>query len=155
MHLVLMVLMLLLAAAILHHLFKGSKPLPRVLGGWGSGANDDPRVAFAAMMNAVAAEDGAVSDKKEKLMLELLAGNIGMEERAAKDCLKLGRRLSRMDGDLTSRQHRLKDPIQHKCNRQEKEDVIEALRKVGGTSAEQIGSVRDGIGRLSASLLHG
>lgn len=63
-------------------------------------------------------------------------------------------RSRKREGDLTSRPHQLKEPIANKCSQQAQQDVIDALRQVAGPSGEQIGGVRDGIGRLAASLLH-
>jgi uncharacterized tellurite resistance protein B-like protein len=154
MHILMTLAMILLMVAIIHHLFKGPAPLPRVLSGWGAGKTDDPRVAMAAMMYTVAAEDGRVTDAREQQIISVLTSTVGLEPGIARDCLKAGRRFARLDGDLTSRLHQLKEPIANKCSHQEKQDVIEALRKVAGPSGEQIGGVRDGIGRLAATLLH-
>jgi uncharacterized tellurite resistance protein B-like protein len=154
MHILMTLAMILLMVAIIHHLFKGPGVIPRATGGWGAGKTDDPRVAMAAMMYAVAAEDGRVTEAREQQIVALLMSTVGLEPSVARDCLKAGRRFASLDGDLTSRLHQLKEPIANTCSHQEKQDVIEALRKVAGPSGEQIGSVRDGIGRLAASLLH-
>ena len=156
MHVLLMLAMLLLAVAIIHHLFGRGSPAVQAQGSWGAGAaNEDPRVALAAMMVCIVTEDGRMSPQKEQEIIALLTSTVGIDPGIAADCLKAGRRLARLDGDLTSRLHQLKDPIARKCSREEKEGVVEALRKIGGTRSDQIGSVRDGIGRLAATLLHG
>jgi hypothetical protein len=38
---------------------------------------------------------------------------------------------------------------------EEKRDVVAMLRLIAGPSAERLGAVRDGLGRLSSSLLQG
>jgi hypothetical protein len=38
---------------------------------------------------------------------------------------------------------------------EEKQDVIAMLQDVAGASAERFGPIREGLGRLSSSLLHG
>ena len=58
-------------------------------------------------------------------------------------------------GDLNSRLHQLLGPIERKCSPEEKQDIVDMLNAVAGPSAERLGPVRDGIGRLSSSLLHG
>lgn len=61
----------------------------------------------------------------------------------------------RLRGDLNSRLHRLLSPVERKCSPEEKRDVIDMLRIVAGPSGERLGPVREGLGRLSSSLLGG
>jgi uncharacterized tellurite resistance protein B-like protein len=153
MPLMLMFLVALLIAALLYHLT--SAPLPRAGLGWGAGKNDDPRVAAAAMMVAVATEHRRLTGDDEQQILGLLNTTMGLEPRLARDCLKLGRRHARINGDLTARLHQLKAPIERTCSLQEKQDLITMLRKVAGPDANRVGPVRDGIGRLAGTLLEG
>lgn len=157
MYTLMLMAMILLAVAVVQWFASRPAKLPRVMGDWGSADNDDPRVALAAMMYAVAAEAGTVSPAQEELMLAVLTGNIGLDAKGARESLRHGRRLAqitRREGDLTSRLHRMKAPIAKHCSQQEREDVIDVLREIAGSSARQVGSVRDAIGRLAATLLH-
>jgi uncharacterized tellurite resistance protein B-like protein len=153
MPLVFMFLVALLAAVIIYNL--RTPKLPRAGIGWGAGKNDDPRVAAAAMMVAVATEHQRLSPQDEMQILDQLISTMSLSPDVARDCLKLGRRHARINGDLTARLHQLKTPIERNCSLQEKQDVITMLRKVAGQNAERVGSVRDGIGRLAGTLLEG
>jgi hypothetical protein len=156
MPLILFVLVLLLIAAILHHIFHRVPRLPTSTGGWGLGSTDDPRVALAAMLYSVATEHGPITPEQERHILSLLASKVGLELNVARTCLTGGKRVARyLRGDLNSRLHQLSGPIERKCSQAEKQDVIDMLHLIAGTSAVRIGPVRDGLGRLSATLLRG
>lgn len=130
--------------------------LPHSAGDWGAAGSDDPRVAVAAMMYSVATEDGPLTPEEERHILLLLRTKIGLENDVARNCLIGGKRMSRhLRGDLNSRLHQLVAPIEAQCSPEEKRDVIDMLRLIAGPSATRLGPVRDGLGRLSASLLHG
>jgi uncharacterized tellurite resistance protein B-like protein len=142
-------------AIVLYHVFNRVPRLPNALADWGSGSAGDPRVAVAAMMCAVAAEDGPLTAEEERHILSLLSSKVGLEPELAKLCFTGGRRLARtLRGDLTHRLHQLLRPIQIKCSHEEKQDVVEMLNAIAGRSAERLGSVRDGIGRVTSSLLN-
>jgi len=152
MTLIVSLLVALLIGAFLYDLAQRRLRWPRAAGSVASHANTDPSIAAAAMMYVVASEVATVSAQQEQEMASLLASCIGLEAEAARKCMKQGRRLSRLDGDLTSRLHQLQGPIVENCTLRERQDLIEMLRKVAGPSGERIGPVRDAIGRLSASL---
>lgn len=142
-------------AAIAYHFMQRIPQLQSFLGDWGSANNDDPRIAAAAMMYAVATEDGALTADEERHILLQLTSTVGLEPEMARTCLTGGKRMARrLRGDLNSRLHQLMGPIARKCSVQEKEDVLDMLRAVAGDRAEQLGPVRDGLARLSSSLLH-
>lgn len=150
---VLILLVILLAVG----LFWLSYRIPRLSrreGAWGFAATDDPRIAVAAMMYALARHDGPVTQQEEALMMGLLRARIGLDPDAAELCFSGGRRLARsLRGDLNARLHQLIGPIERKCNAKEREDVVDMLHQVAGRSAERIGAVRDSLGRVSSSLL--
>jgi hypothetical protein len=86
----------------------------------------------------------------------LLGSTVGLGPDLARTCLTGGKRLAaRLRGDLNSRLHQLLAPIERQCSLEEKQDVIAMLKDVAGSSAERFGPVREGLGRLSSSLLHG
>jgi uncharacterized tellurite resistance protein B-like protein len=155
MFLLLPLLVLLLAVAIAHSLAKRAPRLPSA-GAWGAPANRDPRVAAAGMMYAVASESGPVTTVKTEQMISLLATTAGLTPDEARTCLTSGKQLSRrLDGDLNSRLHQMRGPIDAICSPQEKQDVVDMLRTVAGRSAESVPSVREAVGRIAGSLLHG
>ncbi len=130
--------------------------LPHNVGDWGAAGSDDPRVAVAAMMYSVATEDGPLTPEEERHILLLLNTKIGLEDDVARSCLIGGRRIARyLRGDLNSRLHQLLGPIERKCGPTEKQDVLDMLNAVAGRSAEHLGAVREGLGRVSSSLLQG
>jgi uncharacterized tellurite resistance protein B-like protein len=154
MHLVFSFFIALTLAMFVYYAFQRIPRLPRIAGGWGSARDDDPRIAVAAMMYAVATENGPLAPEDERHILALLRSRIGLEADVARACLTGGRRVARrLRGDLNSRLHQLAAPIEIKCNAQERQDVIDMLKAIAGPSGERLGPVRDGLGRLSSSLL--
>jgi hypothetical protein len=130
--------------------------LPRSGQDWGSAGSNDPRVAMAAMMYAVATEEGPLTPEQERRILSQLISRVRLEPDLARTCLAGGKRLARgLHGDLNSRLHQLVAPIEAKCSPEEKREVVDMLRLIAGPSAQRLGPVRDGLGRLSASLLRG
>ena len=147
---------LFLAFLVYQFFFNRIPRLPRSGRDWGSAGSNDPRVAMAAMMYAVATEDGPLTSEQERRILSQLISKVRLEPDLARTCLAGGKRLAGgLGGDLNSRLHQLVAPIEAKCSPEEKRDVIDMLRLIAGPSAQRIGSVRDGLGRLSSSLLHG
>ena len=156
MHILLMFFLAMVLALVAYHFMNRIPRLPRSGRDWGSAGTSDPRVAIAAMMYAVATEDGSLTGDKERRILALLGSTVGLGPDLARTCLTGGKRLAgRLRGDLNSRLHQLLAPIAHQCSPEEKQDVIAMLKDVAGSNAERFGPVREGIGRLSSSLLHG
>ena len=147
----------LFSAFIVYQFYFSRVPkLPRTGRDWGSTGSKDPRVAMAAMMYAVATEDGPLTPEKERRILSQLTSRVRLEPDLARTCLAGGKRLAGvLGGDLNSRLHQLVAPIEAQCSPEEKRDVIEMLRLIAGPSALRLGPVRDGLGRLSSSLLRG
>jgi hypothetical protein len=105
------------------------------------------------MMYSVATEDGALTPEEERHILLLLNTKIGLEDDVARSCLIGGRRIARyLRGDLNSRLHQLLGPIERKCGPTEKQDVLDMLNAVAGRSAEHLGAVREGLGRVSSPV---
>jgi uncharacterized tellurite resistance protein B-like protein len=156
MHILFMFFVAMLLALFAYNFINRIPRLPRTVRDWGSAGTNDPRVAVAAMMFAVATEDGPFTTEKEKRILALLSSTVGLGPDLARTCLVGGKRLAgRLRGDLNARLHQLIAPIAQQCSPEEKRDVIEMLQAVAGSGAERFGPVREGIGRLSSSLLHG
>jgi uncharacterized tellurite resistance protein B-like protein len=148
---------LVLALFVYYHFFYNRIPrLPRADQDWGSAGDKDPRVALAAMMYAVATEDGPLTPVQEQRILSELISKVRLGPDLAQACLTGGKRLARgVQGDLNSRLHQLVAPIEAQCSLEEKRDVVDMLHLIAGANADRIGSVREGLGRLSSSLLRG
>jgi len=130
--------------------------LPIAAGDWGANSSDDPRIAAAAMLFSVAREEGEVDSEKSAQIVELLVATLGLAPDAARTCLGGGQRLARrLEGNLNSRLHQLRAPIERHCSAQEKQDVVDMLRSVAGRNLERTPSIREAVGRIAASLLHG
>ncbi len=153
---ILPVLVLLLVVAIVQHLLDRIPRFPRLAGARGSDGKSDPRTAVAAMMYAVATEYAPLTAEQERHIQSLMCARMGLDPPAAWAALADGRRIaSRLRGDLNSRLHQLLGPIEHRCSRKEKQDVIDMLRIIAGPFAQRLGPVRDGLGRVSATLMRG
>ncbi len=150
-------LVLVLALIVYFHFFYNRIPrLPRASQDWGSAGSNDPRLALAAMMYAVATEDGPLTPVQEQRILSQLTARVGLGPDLAQTCLAGGKRLARgVHGDLNSRLHQLVAPIEAQCSLEEKRDVVDMLHLIAGPNAQRMGSVREGLGRLSSSLLRG
>jgi len=151
----LLILLAIILLAIVYRMTNRVPRLPRAAGDWGSGSASDPRVAVAAMMYAVAAEFAPLTPEQERHILSLLCSRMGLEPDVAKACFTGGRRIARhLQGNLTSRLHQLLEPVRRKCSLEEKRDVVDMLTAVAGPAAQRLGPVRDGIGRVSATLMN-
>ena len=153
MPLVLGFLLAIVLALVVHKLAARPNPL-RLMLRLPARKTDDPRVAAAAMLYAVAAECGPVTRETELLIVSQLVSIADLDIAVARTCLRQGRRAARLDGDLTAKLHQLKDPIMRQCSLEERQDVIDMLRTVAGPTGEQVGPVRRAIGRLAATMLH-
>jgi uncharacterized tellurite resistance protein B-like protein len=120
--------------------------------------SDDPRVAVAALLVVVATGTGNRLTRDQQAQIEaMLTDTLGLAPDMARDCFIHGQRRAAMTAksgrDITARLHQLIAPIERSCSRQEKQDVIDMLGKIAGPSFQRVGGVRDGIGRLAATLL--
>jgi uncharacterized tellurite resistance protein B-like protein len=152
---ILLLLVLLLAAAIVRSIMDRIPRLSRAAGDRGSGGRGDPRIAAAAMMYAVATEYAPLTAEQERHIKALLCSRMGLDPAAARACLTGGRRIAcRLHGDLNTRLHQLARPVERRCSRKEKQDVIDMLRVIAGPLAQRLGPVREGLGRVSATLMN-
>jgi hypothetical protein len=148
------VLLLLLIVEIVRRMMGRIPRLRLSAGGWGSGGRSDPQIAVAAMMYAVATEYAPITAEQERHIKALLCSRMGLDPAAAQACLAGGRRIaSRLRGDLNSRLHQLLGPVEHRCSHKEKQDVVDMLRIIAGPFAQRLGPVREGLGRVSATLM--
>ncbi len=157
MHIVILFVLTVALVFVAWNLYTRVPGVPSNLSGsWGSKGHDDPRVATAAMLHAIANEAGTLTAEKEREIVGLLSRKLGIDRGLAKMCLTAGRRLDfSLKGSLNARLHKLAETIERRCTPEERRDVVEMLRVVAGDGADRIGSIRDGLGRVSATLLHG
>jgi hypothetical protein len=154
MPLILAVLLLLLAATVIYRITNHIPRLPQAAGDWGSGDSNDPRIAVAAMLYAVATEHASLTGEQERRIESLLSLRMGLDADAARACLTGGRRIARrLRGDLNSRLHQLLGPVERRCSPAEKQEVIDMLQVIAGPLAQRLGPVREGLGRVSATLM--
>jgi uncharacterized tellurite resistance protein B-like protein len=157
MHILMLVLITALLLVVMWHHMTRVKALPDPFSGsWGGAGNDDPRIAVAAMLHAVASDAAPLTHEQEQQILSLLTTRLGMDRELARMCLSRGRRLDlKQRGRINERLHRLVAPIERGCSLEEKRDVVEMLNLVAGANGERIGPVRDSLGRIGTLLLHG
>jgi hypothetical protein len=151
---ILAVLVLLLAAVVIYRIANHIPRLPQAAGDWGSGGVNDPRIAVAAMLYAVATEHASLTGEQERRIESLLTLRMGLDPDTARTCLTGGQRIARrLRGDLNSRLHQLLGPVERRCSFAEKQEVIDMLQIVAGPFAQRLGPVREGLGRVSATLM--
>lgn len=152
------VLLLLLIVEVgrrmLRHIMNRLARLRQASWGWRPDGGSDPRIAVAAMMYAVATEYAPLTPEQERHIQSLMCARMGLDLAAARACLATGRRIAgRLRGDLNSRLHQLVGPVEQRCSAKEKQDVIDMLRVIAGPLAQRLGPVREGLGRVSATLM--
>ena len=84
--LILAFIVLILALILYFQFFYNRIPrLPRASQDWGSAGGNDPRLALAAMMYAVATEDGPLTPVQEQRILSQLTARVGLGPDLAPD----------------------------------------------------------------------
>ena len=91
----------------------------------------DPREAAAAMMVAVAENDGALTDAERRTIIDQMVNNFAVKEQLGEELLAHARWLARDAGDLTTFLKRLSAPIKATCSETESRDLIDMLHRVG------------------------
>lgn len=112
----------------------------------------DPREAGAAMMVAVAQDDGAISAREENLITALCKAHFEVGESDAKELMAMGRYLSQEMGDLSTFLRRLSKAVQAHCSRKEQSDLIAMLHAVGSADGDIDDGVEHAIMRLKDRL---
>ena len=110
------------------------------------GEIEDPRVAAAAMMCALAKCDGDITERQREIMLEQMGDGLQVTEQGAEDLFAQGRWLAGEMKDLNAFLRRACEPIQRACTDAEKHDLIRMLEKVatveGGLNDHQTDGLR-------------
>lgn len=97
---------------------------------------EDPREAAAAMLVAIAQDDGALTAREEADIIALMAKAFAIEGKLAQDLLAHARFVTKEGGDLSSVLRRLTRPIQARCTLDERRDLVAMLRSIAGSAAE-------------------
>jgi uncharacterized tellurite resistance protein B-like protein len=103
----------------------GRKPVP-----------EDPRLAAAAMMAAIAETDGALSEAERAAILGEITMRFALSENDAEALLAEGRWLSKDAGDLASFLRHMDPPVRAVCSDQEQRDLITMLTAVAEAEGE-------------------
>jgi uncharacterized tellurite resistance protein B-like protein len=154
MHILALVIAVSVIVAIILYNRQGKPAAPYIPGGWGASTDNDPRVAVAAMLVAIAIEDGPLTTEEQSHIERLLVTRMRLTQDIARTCVQSGiRAAQRQSGSLNSRLHQFRPVLSRHCSEQELQDVVEMLREIAGSSGERVWSIRDALGRISASLL--
>jgi len=97
---------------------------------------EDPRLAAAAMMAAVAETDGALSEAEREAILKEITTRFEVSAEDAEALLAEGRWLSKDAGDLSSFLRRMDPPVRAVCTEQERRDLITMLTMVAEAGGE-------------------
>ena len=120
-------------------------------------ASKDPRVALAAMMYAVATEDGPLTPVQEQRILS--AANHEGQGSGLISPRRASRAASAWPEAFTATSiHACISSLRRSRPNaawRKSAIVVDMLHLIAGANADRIGSVREGLGRLSSSLLRG
>lgn len=97
---------------------------------------ENPRLAAAAMMAAIAETDGALSEAERAAILGEITTRFEFCAEDAVALLAEGRWLSKDAGDLSSFLRRMDPPVRAACGEQEQRDLITMLTTVAEAEGE-------------------
>jgi uncharacterized tellurite resistance protein B-like protein len=97
---------------------------------------EDPRLAAAAMMAAIAETDGALTEAEKAAILSEITMRFAFSASDAETLLAEGRWLSKDAGDLSSFLRRMDPPVRSICSEQEQRDLITMLTAVAEAEGE-------------------
>lgn len=113
---------------------------------------DDPRLAAAAMMAAIAETDGALSEAERAAILGEIRTRFEFSDVDAEALFAEGRWLSKDAGDLSSFLRRMDPSVRATCTEQEQRDLIAMLTTVAETEGEADPIAAQAIETLRRSL---
>lgn len=88
---------------------------------------EDPRLAAAVMMCALASADADLSEREVNVILEQLTGPLDIDSNGATEMLAQARWLTRDMKDVNTVLHRAAPPVQANCTGQEKAELFDML----------------------------
>ncbi len=113
---------------------------------------DDPRLAAAVMMCAVANADGDITEREMIAMLDLMEQHFQMPRGACEEMLSEARWLAREAKDLSAFLQRLSRPIAACCTEAELADLFAMLEAVDRVEGEGSAIVADAVANLQRCL---
>jgi len=88
---------------------------------------DDPREAAAAMMVAIAEQDGLLTQRMSETLIGMMMSEFQVAERQAGELMQRGRWLAKDAGDLGQFLRRLSAPVRRHCTAAERAALQEML----------------------------
>ena len=88
---------------------------------------DDPREAAAAMMVAIAEQDGLLTQRMSETLIGMMMSEFQVAERQADELMQRGRWLAKDAGDLGQFLRRLSAPVRRHCTAAERAALQEML----------------------------
>lgn len=113
---------------------------------------DEPVLAAAAMMCAVAAAEGVLTERHSRTISSLIAARLGVGGRDGEELFAQGRWLAGQTPTLGVALDRLSVPITKHCDAAERADLIDMLRTVAKADGPPSAIQSDAIGNLARKL---
>ncbi len=113
---------------------------------------EDPRLAAAVMMCALAKSDADLSESEANAILNQLKGPLALSHTDAEEMLAQARWMTRDMKDLGTLLHRAAPPIQANCNAQEKNKLLDMLLTVSEADGPMDTLQQDAVDRLCHEL---
>ena len=102
---------------------------------------DDPREAAAAMMVAIAEQDGFLTEQMSETLIGMMMSEFRVGEREADELMQRGRWLAKDAGDLGQFLRRLSAPVRRRCTPAE----CEALKEMLAASVDRNGASAEAV----------
>ncbi len=113
---------------------------------------DDPRLAAAVMMCAMAQSDGHMTEAEKSAILERMRGPLELEQAEAVEIFAHAHWLTGDMKELSSLLRRASKPILERCTATERAGLIEMLSQVAAADGAASAIQRDAIERLAIEL---
>ena len=115
---------------------------------------DDPRLAAAAIMTALALADGAITEAEQAVIVREMREKFGASGAAAEELLAHARWAVRDVAEVDTCVRRLLPVIEKTCGAQEREQLIEMLEAVAAANGRPEASERLSVERVKRALRH-
>lgn len=113
---------------------------------------DDPRLAAAVMMCAMAQSDGYMTEPEKAAILAQMRGHLELEQAEAIELFAHAHWLTGDMKELSALLRRASKPVLERCTAAEKAGLIEMLSQVAAADGEPSGIQSDAIQRLAIEL---
>ena len=109
---------------------------------------DDPREAAAAMMVAIAEQDGFLTERMSETLVGMMAAEFQVGDREADELMQRGRWLAKDAGDLGQFLRRLSAPVRRYCTPAERAALMEMLMASVDRNGASADAVLETLGRI-------